>query len=132
MKTYNEFIAESVIPASTKLLAMFESEEFTEELNENLTQATPQVIRVRNALQSGMQARVSKTMKLAFTTSKNEDFGDGIAMNTGQYYVEWNGETGTAKIRQTRAAGGKMLDVKLNVKEKDVATLFKNWMKTYK
>lgn len=131
MKTYKEFIAEANVPASTELLAMFE-EESTEELNENLTTATPQVIRVRNALQSGMQARVAKTMKLAFTTSKNEDFGDGIAMNTGQYYVEWNGDTGTAKIRQTRAAGGKMLDVKLNVKEKDVAALFKNWMKTYK
>ena len=132
MKTYKEFIAETFVPASAKLLAMFEGEEFTEELNENLTTATPQVVRVRNALQSGMQARVSKTMKLNFTTSKNEDFGDGIAMNTGQYYVEWNGETGTAKIRQTRAAGGKMLDVKLNVKEKDVAALFKNWMKTHK
>ncbi|UEP19229.1 hypothetical protein [Klebsiella phage vB_KpnM-VAC36] len=131
MKTYKEFIAEANVPASTELLAMFE-EESTEELNENLTTATPQVIRVRNALQSGMQARVAKTMKLAFTTSKNEDFGDGIAMNTGQYYVEWNGDTGTAKIRQTRAAGGKMLDVKLNVKEKDVAALFKNWMKTHK
>ncbi|UJD06006.1 hypothetical protein PWKp18_00290 [Klebsiella phage PWKp18] len=131
MKTYKEFIAEANVPASTELLAMFE-EESTEELNENLTTATPQVIRVRNALQTGMQARVAKTMKLAFTTSKNEDFGDGIAMNTGQYYVEWNGDTGTAKIRQTRAAGGKMLDVKLNVKEKDVAALFKNWMKTYK
>jgi hypothetical protein len=131
MKTYKEFIAEANGPASTELLAMFE-EESTEELNENLTTATPQVIRVRNALQSGMQARVAKTMKLAFTTSKNEDFGDGIAMNTGQYYVEWNGDTGTAKIRQTRAAGGKMLDVKLNVKEKDVAALFKNWMKTHK
>ena len=131
MKPYKEFIAEANVPASTELLAMFE-EESTEELNENLTTATPQVIRVRNALQSGMQARVAKTMKLAFTTSKNEDFGDGIAMNTGQYYVEWNGDTGTAKIRQTRAAGGKMLDVKLNVKEKDVAALFKNWMKTYK
>lgn len=131
MKTYKEFIAEANVPASTELLAMFE-EESTEELNENLTTATPQVIRVRNALQSGMQARVAKIMKLAFTTSKNEDFGDGIAMNTGQYYVEWNGDTGTAKIRQTRAAGGKMLDVKLNVKEKDVAALFKNWMKTHK
>ncbi|QDB71769.1 hypothetical protein HWC54_gp114 [Klebsiella phage Marfa] len=131
MKTYKEFIAEANVPASAELLAMFE-EESTEELNENLTTATPQVIRVRNALQTGMQARVAKTMKLAFTTSKNEDFGDGIAMNTGQYYVEWNGDTGTAKIRQTRAAGGKMLDVKLNVKEKDVVTLFKNWMKTYK
>lgn len=131
MKTYKEFIAEANVPASAELLAMFE-EESTEELNENLTTATPQVIRVRNALQTGMQARVAKTMKLAFTTSKNEDFGDGIAMNTGQYYVEWNGDTGTAKIRQTRAAGGKMLDVKLNVKEKDVVALFKNWMKTYK
>lgn len=131
MKTYKEFIAEANVPASTELLAMFE-EESTEELNENLTTATPQVIRVRNALQTGMQARVAKAMKLSFTTSKNEDFGDGIAMNTGQYYVEWNGDTGTAKIRQTRAAGGKMLDVKLNVKEKDVAALFKNWMKTYK
>ncbi|HFG0932087.1 TPA: hypothetical protein ACGE0Z_002410 [Klebsiella pneumoniae] len=131
MKTYKEFIAEANVPASAELLAMFE-EESTEELNENLTTATPQVIRVRNALQTGMQARVAKTMKLAFTTSKNEDFGDGIAMNTGQYYVEWNGDTGTAKIRQTRAAGGKMLDVKLNVKEKDVAALFKNWMKIYK
>ncbi|UPW39280.1 hypothetical protein ESCO47_00044 [Escherichia phage vB_EcoM_ESCO47] len=132
MKTYKEFIAENVIPASKELLVTFESEEFTEELNENLTTATPQVIRVRNALQSGMPAGVSKTMKLAFTTSNNEDFGNGIAMNTGQYYVEWNGETGTAKIRQTRAAGGKMLDVKLNVKEKDVVALFKNWMKSYK
>lgn len=132
MKTYNEFIAEAIIPASPELLAMFESEEFEEELNENILKATPDVIRARNAIQGAMVQRVQKTMKLVFTSSNNEDFGNGLAMNTGQYYVEWNADTGTAKIRQTRAAGGKMLDVKLNVKEKDVAAVFKNWMKVHK
>lgn len=132
MKTYNEFIAETTVKASIVLLKLHESMDDATILSENITTATPQVIRVRNALQSGMVQRVSKTMKLNFTTSKNEDYGDGIAMNTGQYYVEWNGDTGTAKIKQTRAAGGKMLDVKLNVKEKDVAALFKSWMKTHK
>ena len=87
MKTYNEFITEA------------------EELNENIQFANADVMKVKTALETGLMGKMKPGSKLVYTTSKNESVGDGIAMNTGDRYFEWNSETGTAKIKQTRAAG---------------------------
>lgn len=109
MKSYNQFLDES-----------FDS------INENITTAVPAVVRLKKQLAGDIGGA-----KFLFTTNNNQD-GTGFAINTGTVYITWDSDSQTASIKQTRAAGGKMIDVKLNVKsEADVAKLVKGWMKTY-
>lgn len=108
MKTYNEFIVESEVAV---------------ELNENITTAVPSVVRLKKSLAGSIG-----DAKFLYTTNNNAD-GTGFAINDGQVYITWDSDSGTAKIKQTRAAGGKMIDVKLNVKEGDVARIIKGWLK---
>ncbi|QPI14002.1 hypothetical protein MYO4S_00251 [Serratia phage 4S] len=108
MKSYNQFLDES-----------------SDVINENITTAVPGVVRLKQALRNDIG-----DAKFLFTTNNNKD-GTGFAINTGQVYITWDADSQTAKIRQTRAAGGKSIDLKLNVAEKDVAKLVKGWMKTH-
>lgn len=99
MKTYKEFLAESIQIGH------------------------PSVMRIKKEVGS-----VLGDAKFSYTSSNNKD-STGFAINNGQVYVTWDSATGTASVKQTRAAGGKMIDTKLNVAEKDVAKLVRSWLK---
>lgn len=103
---------------------MTESVELTESA---YTTADADTIRARDSVKS-MFAKMDHKVVLTSSDS-SADHANGFAINTGQLYISWDSRTGTASIKQTRAAGGKMLDTKLNVKSSDVQKVFKAFMK---